>query len=361
MMKKSGFLALAFAFSVGFTGANSCHATTAEISKAAVTDDSGLDCRDAGVFSTKLITGVCWECMFPIKVSGIVISGTKNKGRIPEGASDTKGLCVCFDNLGMPQPGVPSAFWEPYRLAEFVRTPGCSQVLLGKRFPFDRLNRGESNPNTVNKQRNGVSGSAFRHYHFYSFPVASMLSMYMPEKCNPGYFNDLDIMYLSEVDPTWNNDDLAFFANPESALFANPIAPLTCIPDAFATLVDSQLENLWWCAGSWGMIHSPSGNVSSGTTTLNSTSLQMARMLYVMHKRGFEFGTVGDTNACGGGVSVTLPKEQYRFSMFYPVAETDDNHILGRSELFWGSAKLIPGLSSDPVYIVWRWLDCCNY
>ena len=35
---------------------------------------------------------------------------------------------------------------------------------------------------------------------------------------------DLDILYLSEIDPTWNNDELNVFLYPESLLLANPIA-----------------------------------------------------------------------------------------------------------------------------------------
>ncbi len=32
--------------------------------------------------------------------------------------------------------------WEPARLVEFQRVPGCSSVLNGVRFPFDRTNQG---------------------------------------------------------------------------------------------------------------------------------------------------------------------------------------------------------------------------
>ena len=212
----------------------------------------------------------------------------------------------------------------------------------------------------MSDQKNGLKGGAFFHYHYYSFPVASMLSMYMPENCNPGYFNDLDVMYLSEVDPTWQHDELAFFTNPESALFANPLTAISCIPDAFATMVDDTFNKLWWCAGSWGTILPPAGNIALGTSTLNATSLELTRMLYVLHRRGIEWGTVGEENACGGNITVNLPKDQYRMSLFYPVAEADDNHIIGRPELFWGAGKIIPGMSEDPVYILWRWLDCCS-
>jgi len=357
-LKESIFAAVASAMCLVISTPS--YAVEAEVSKAVTSEDTNIDCRNAGLFSMKMINNVCWSCMFPIKIAGFVVSGSKNKDRIPDGASKAKGLCICYDDLGLAVPGLPSSFWEPFRLAEYVRNPGCSQVLLGKRFPFDRLNRGVTENNATSDQQNGVKGYAYKHYHYYSFPVATMLSMYMPENCNPGYFNDLDVMYLSEVDPTWQRDELAFFTNPESALFANPFTALTCIPDAFAGLVDDVFESLWWCAGGWGTLTPPSGNVAAGTETLNSTSLELAKMLYVLHRRSIEWGTVGEENACGGSITVNLPKEQYRFSLFYPIAEADDNHGFGRQPIFWGPGKLLPGLSEDPIYIVWRWLDCCN-
>ena len=286
MLKRILILGAISIFALGTT--QTTYAVEAEVSNAQTAEDGGITCRNAGVFSTRLINNVCWSCMFPIKVAGITVSGGKSKDRIPDGASKAKGLCVCYDNLGVGIPGIPSSFWEPYRLAEYVRPSGCSQVLLGKRFPFDRLNRGRAELNAMSDQKNGLKGGAFFHYHYYSFPVASMLSMYMPENCNPGYFNDLDVMYLSEVDPTWQHDELAFFTNPESALFANPLTAISCIPDAFATMVDDTFNKLWWCAGSWGTILPPAGNIALGTSTLNATSMELKRMLYVLHRRGIE-------------------------------------------------------------------------
>jgi len=48
--------------------------------------------------------------------------------------------------------------------------------------------------------------------------------------CNAGGLRNLDIMYMSELDPTWNIDELAFFINPETVVFANqPLPPVWSI------------------------------------------------------------------------------------------------------------------------------------
>ncbi|AVZ00461.1 hypothetical protein DAI21_22910 (plasmid) [Lelliottia sp. WB101] len=48
---------------------------------------------------------------------------------------------------------------------------------------------------------------------------------------------DLDIAYLSELDPMWNDSSLSVIINPEAVLFNNPIAQAACAADAAASLV----------------------------------------------------------------------------------------------------------------------------
>lgn len=314
-----------------------------------------VGCINANIIGPKMITDICWDCVFPIRVAGVPISGSLFRDRYPSGAA-TRPFCMCFDNLGVPKPGVTTQFCQPNRLVEFQRVAGCASVLNGIRFPFNRFNLGYEGRHSEQRNYEGT----YRHYHYYAFPVMIMLDMFVPIHCNPGAFHDLDVMYLSEVDPTWANDEIAFFTNPESALVGNPLAVVTCIPDAVAASVGEPLDTLWWCAGSWGGIYPLSGNVLGRDGTLRTTSLMSARVLAQLHRRGVEWGTVGNENFCGGSVTPYLPKFQYRFTVMHPVAETDDFHALGSSPLLWGMGRTIPSVGEDPIYLIWRWLDCCN-
>ena len=85
-----------------------------------------LTCPDAGLLSGKLLTDVCWSCIFPIRVAGLPLGS----GNVPSGASN-KSFCLCEDNLGVPRPGIVTSMWEPARLIELVRTPGCSPYWEG--------------------------------------------------------------------------------------------------------------------------------------------------------------------------------------------------------------------------------------
>lgn len=316
------------------------------------THASTVGCPNADVISGKLLTDVCWSCLFPIKVMGVSISG--KGGRVPSGAADNP-LCICSDDAGLPRPGITTSMWEPARLVEFEHVPGCSSVLNGITFPFDRLFQGT---NGTGDKDGG--DSSFYHFHYYAFPLLSILDLFIKRNCNADGYMDLDIMYMSELDPTWNNDELAFFANPEAAAVSNPIATAACSADAIAASTGHPISSMFWCAGSWGNIYPFSGNQAGNQGVLEDTSLLSVRVLAALHRRGLAWQTMGDRALCRGFINPVLPKAQYKFTMFYPVAETDSDHVIGQSTLVWGVGRTLPGIGEDPVYLVWRWVDCCN-
>lgn len=334
-----------------------CLATAEAGAKSEKASDVDADalCRGADVFSAKLITKLCWDCVLPIRVAGVSISGAGEDDRVPAEAADAS-LCMCDDKLGVPHPGVLTQFWEPYRMVEWQRIPGCMAALDGARFPFRRTFLGGHGA----LAQEDAEGNTFKHYHYYAFPVMEMLGLFVPADCNPDYYVDFDIVFLSEMDPTWNDDVLAYFAMPENALLGSDLAAAACIPDAVsASLAQKPLQPLFWCAGSWGLLYPASGNVTA-SDAVSATALFSARMLNVMHRRGFVHRTVGEDAMCSGVVDPTLPKYMYRFSMFSPVAHTDDTFVLGESALRWGLGRLIPATGEDQIYVIWRWLDCCQ-
>jgi conjugal transfer pilus assembly protein TraU len=309
-------------------------------------------CQDAEVIGPKMVTDICWTCIFPIRVAGVTIS---DEAPVPDGAV-TSPLCVCEDNQGVPRPGVTTSMWEPARLVEFQRVPGCSSVLGGTRFPFDRMNQGHHGEATYD----GGDGS-FTHYHYYTYPVMQMLDMFVKESCNPDGYMELDMMYMSELDPTWNNDELAFFTNPEAAAVANPVATLACTADAASANLGQPIKEMFWCAGSWGNIYPLSGNQNGGKGVVKDTSLLKTRVLAALHRRGLAYGTMGEEAMCEGNIVPTLPKTQYKFTMLHPVPETESDHVIGESTMTWGLSRTIPAIGQDPIYMIWRWNDCCNH
>jgi len=321
----------------------------AQAPSAGVSED--MLCRNSQILGTKLITDICWKCVFPIRVAGSTISPpTENK--VPDGAAN-KPVCICKDELGVPHVGLQTSFWEPYRLIEFQRTPGCLSVLNGTKMSINPLHRGRHGYTPDNS-------TLITHYHYYSFPVLYMLSMFAGKGCNPGGYSDLDLMFLSELDPTWYDMELSIFTNPEALLFANPASAVSCMADSIASLADNPITAMFWCAGTWGLVYPLSGHINAERGVIKSTSLASVRVLTQLHRRGFAWKTIGNESMCNGVVVPYFPKNQYRFSLIWPVPETQKNHHVGELVELWGSGKLIPVAGEDPIYIIWRWIDCCN-
>lgn len=306
-------------------------------------------CPSSKLFSQKLITDICWGCLFPIRMMGVSLGG----GSVPDKASDKK-LCVCYDNNGVPAPGMGVGYWEPARLIETVRLAGCSPTLNGTTLPgSSRRNQGGSGNSPID-----TSDSGFYHYHYYAFPLLLMLDLFTPGGCMSDGMMDLDILYLSELDPTWNNSMLAFFTNPEAAAVANLPAQSACTIDAAIANTGNVNDSMWWCAGSWGSMYPFSGNMATKGFS-KMTSLASTRAVAALHRRGLAQRTMGDDAMCESVIEPMLPKSQFKFNMFFPVAEAQDSHVIGESTLKWGSGRKIPGFGEDAVYMMWRWNDCC--
>ncbi|TVQ85895.1 MAG: conjugal transfer protein TraU [Chromatiaceae bacterium] len=318
---------------------------------AGLAQGSDPTCSDAQVFSGKLITDVCWACLFPVKIAGIRLFGQST----PPGASNAN-FCTCNDPLGVPRFGFAVGLWEPARLVELVQSPRCSMVLGGIRLPLgSRRLMGETG------DKDGtLSSTAFYNYHWYAFPLLVLLDLFLEDRCNPDGYTDVDVLYLSELDPTWNHDELALFTNPEVVAFANPVAQAACLADAVAATAGHPLDHLFWCAGTWGGMYPFSGHQTARGPRARATSLWAARSTAALHRRGLARRTMGDQALCESPIAMFIPKSQYKLSMFYPLPQTSRAHVIGESTFTWGGEQRnIPGTGEDHIYLLWRWNDCC--
>jgi conjugal transfer pilus assembly protein TraU len=258
--------------------------------------------------------------------------------------------------LGLPQLGMTVGLWNPARLIEVVRNPWCSPALGGHTFSASKVRLIA----TTGKADFDASEMAFFNYHYFAFPLTILLDLFWDDRCNADGYRDFDLLYVSELDPTWNSDLLAFFTTPETALFANPAAIAACVADAAAAATGNPLDALFWCAGAWGHMYPLSGiSPTSYGTDPRISSLLATRATAALHRRGLAWKTSGNDALCGGLIYPFIPKSQYRLSMFYPVAETESNHAIGETTFTWGAGRTFPGPGEDHLYILWRWQDCC--
>lgn len=287
------------------------------------------------------ITDVCWQCIFPIRIAGVEIFSAKGI----EDSSDKVTSPVCMCNYSI---GITTSFWEPARLIETVKDSYC--------FPAIGASMG-----ALENHSGGIVSSdddhanSFQQVHYYIFPVWMMLQLFMDLNCSPD--TQFDLAYITEIDPLWNNDLLAFFINPEALLFGNQIAQMSCIADSVAVNAGLPINELFWCMGSWGSAYPLTGHVSD-SDYVQANGAMAARMIYKL-SREMLICDVGATE-CGCYHTPIWIKDHYRLQLAKPVRDSTC-HPIGRSGLIWESNKNPPLTSGSDnfLWIMHRKNACC--
>lgn len=371
-------------------------------------------CSDAGILGSNITKNVCWGCIFPIKVAGVALGD----GHAPQGSAK-EALCICEDRNGVPQFGVVTGKWNTAKLVELTPKAFCSPVMGGVKLQ-DSWKKFGGQPYTP-QGKTGESTTSYYNYHAFAFDLFRMLELYSKFRCKNNYemgLDDFDLAYMSEYDPSWNDEALAMLAFPESALFSNPIAQLAQIPDCFTSSIGKPIDSFFWTAGCWGQLYPIGGNAVSTRHPAMEVNLLAARALTLEHRRFFAHRTVGKDILCKTRVFPHLKKSQYKFQLMFPSPEaesiggavtstagkgaeeeepgdpnaveeeTDYNtpdaaeegemtsenpgdgddsgwgqqekccHSIGETTFRWGEHRERPN-KNDWVVLIWNWIDCC--
>ncbi|WP_440994919.1 TraU family protein, partial [Cysteiniphilum litorale] len=136
-------------------------------------------------------------------------------------------LCPILPNVY--RLGITLGYWEPHSLVDVTRIPYC-MVNMGYQMSMG------VNQQQIGGRSNymaGSSDSSFYHVHWYKYNVIYLLNLIMSMGCMQA--EGVDLTYMSELDPLWDDEMLAFILNPEAILFGNVVTQLACIPEAIAT------------------------------------------------------------------------------------------------------------------------------
>jgi conjugal transfer pilus assembly protein TraU len=322
-----------------------------------------------------MLAGVCWSCFFPISLASVNINPA-----IEDYTSPAVGpgvpfptpnpypppvlcSCLCVQIAGVPicLPGLPLGYWEPKNLLEVVHEPFCFPSLGIPLGPPASLVGGAAANNDVDTPQ---LGSTFWHVHYLAFPVFFLAGLLIDSLClNPtGALDDVDVLYLSELDPTWNHDELAALLFPEVVLVNNPIAQLACAADAVTATAGFPLDPLFWCAGSWGSLYPPTGNIAGKSEDLKTAALAWARLLHKLARVGMELYTAGNAlMLCWDFPTGVIVKSQYKMQLVWPVPNVQPLCCspIGRMTPMWAMFKTIPGYGENHVFLLWKLQRCC--
>lgn len=292
------------------------------------------------------ITDVCWKCLFPMTLGNIKLAS----GPQPDTINPSSPIQICPVGI-LYRIGLAIGFWEPVAMTDVTREPGVMVNMGGF-----KINLGKVGAGGTGQSDRSVAGG-FWHVHWYKYPLIFWLNIITSVGCMQT--GDMDIGYLSEIDPTWSDDTLSMILTPESALFGNLIAQGACAADAIASSVGRPLAPLFWCAGAQGSIYPITGTTNDEFSPLDASVLVSERMAFKLHREGLVMNSIGvNTAVCHQYPSPIIPKDRWRYQMVNMFPEANACHAFGTSSQLWGTRRNTPTSKKNYGYLLWRKRNC---
>ncbi|MBN9413081.1 MAG: TraU family protein [Candidatus Paracaedimonas acanthamoebae] len=295
------------------------------------------------------ITDICWSCIFPITLGGI------NLMRSGEDTPNPRDF-VCYCSTPVPRVGIPISFWEPVRLVDVTRTPYCLVNMGGVQIGSSGMTHRGGNA-TKSSVLGGLKHS-FYNVHWYVYPVIWWLELLIDFVCLEKA--SFDLLWITEVDPTWNDDELGFLTNPEAVFFGNPMAQAACAADCVAASAGFPNDLFFWCGGCQGSLYPFGGTITHHVGGVQASLLATQRFIARLHRFGLLWGYMGSSGLCGKYPMPIIKKSQYKTQMTYPIPATHKGcYPLGRTEVTYSSGREFPTRGEDFGYLIWRKRNCC--
>ncbi|MFQ1018102.1 conjugal transfer pilus assembly protein TraU [Gilliamella sp. BG7] len=293
------------------------------------------------------ISDVCWKCLFPISIGNFKIGSSPGNSDTPN-----PSMPIQYCQIGQfTRIGVAIGYWEPSYLVDVTREPYCMVNLGGMDIGEGRMGTGHA----VGSEQSDAG--AFYNVHWYQYPLVSWLNLFINAGCMQ--LGDFDVGYFSELDSTWEDDELAAILAPESAMFGNLIAQAACVADATSSMFGMPLDPLFWCAGSHGSLYPFTGHIPMEYSPFQSTLLAAERMAFKMHRQGLVMNTIGANKAvCYAYPSAVIPKSRWRYQVVNEKSLSYRCDAFGRTPMAWEWGLNNPLSQKNYGYLFWRKRNC---
>jgi conjugal transfer pilus assembly protein TraU len=196
--------------------------------------------------------------------------------------------------------------------------------------------------------------------HYYIYPLLYWLEVVTDFLCLEA--SSFDVAYMSEIDPLWQDDELASLLNPEAALFTSVIAQAACSADCISASARLPMDELFWCSGCQGSMYPMNGNVGANIGIKQSARLAAERMVYKLHRQGLAWGTSGSKALCSKYIMPILKKSQYRMQQVNPTPMVSGREAcspIGATTILPKSGQVYPVKGEDVGFLLWRKRNCC--
>lgn len=303
-----------------------------------------------------LVSDICWDCMFPIRIGGGLINMGVSGDDYNSGAGTTP-ICVCTSDLTL---GTPMSFWEPRYMIDVTNTPGCFPLLGGVQIDAPYNSSEYGTVTNTNQILEGTNKSSFMHVNEYINPILRAAGIISSSPCFDN--RSFDTPYMSWADPTWGDDSLSLMLTPYAYAFAGIPSVAAEIPDSISATFGFPIAKLFWVAGSWGPMFPLTGNVTTHTTPEQTSHLLLARVLAKLHAAGTQQATAGSTalESCSayGLPQLVMDKRQYKTNRTFPFTDNMCTPI-GRPLSIQETGAARP-LDKDYGYFIFQKKDCCE-
>jgi conjugal transfer pilus assembly protein TraU len=235
-------------------------------------------------------------------------------------------------------------FWEPVRLADVSMKPWCFVNLGGLKLDpgFDIGFKTMAGPSAVG---GATQYQSQWHVHWYAYPLIYWMELVADFLCLES--GSVDILYITEIDPLWQDSELTAIINPEAVLFANPLALAACAADCVLATTKLPSDSLFWCAGCQGSMYPLNGNVSATIGHVQASRLALSRFAYKLHRELVAWGTMGGKGLCGKYLMPVMRKQQYRFQATNPNPQTKGRYACAPDRRLHHLHVGRPGLPRD--------------
>ena len=296
------------------------------------------------------ITDICWSCLFPLTIgNAAIVPGDK-----PDTDNPASPICIC-PSPTVVRVGINFGYWEPFALADVTRSPFCLVNLGGVKLHIKNMG------NMIGAKRdisNNADSSAFYWVHWYKYPLMYWLNLLTNYGCLET--GDMDIAYMTELDPMWHDDELSFIINPEAILFGSAPAQTACVADSMKTTLGNSMpiDALFWCLGGQGSAYPLDGSVAAQVSPIQAATQMVERMDFKLHREALVWDSTS-LYTCTLMPMPILPKSHYRYQMVNTVPAANHCYPFGTNTEVWEAGH--EGISGAMNYgfLIWRKRNCC--
>ena len=319
------------------------------------TSTTGAKADNKGLFAN-WIQHFCWRCIIPITVGKIEVPIGITMDQIKDMSKDNPAVPICVCTNGGFAIGVELGWWNPEYRKETCRKPFCF-TSLGFCIP---ISISWSGGLSGMWQPDGSSRrESYVHVHEVADPAIRVIELVSDLPCMKG--TRIDLLYVTEVDPTHNKPYMSLLTSPWAVLFANPIAQAICAIDCIASTVGLPLKFLFWCQGCQTVVYPFQSRNAKSLMHVDDALDGIQKVAAKLHLFTINKKTYGKDTICGEKIELIPNKGQYRFQMCGPRARTTGRCCdpYGATPWWWAPLRIYPIKGEDPRFITWKKRNCC--